>query len=260
MTEFGARHWWAYTRAVRDPRRIRALLRATRLLSPARRVLAGYLFRRGDVAAPVWVRTPLGETELRLRHPHDYATLVEVVGEEAYLVTVDDRVVVDVGANIGVFSVYALTRHPKIRVHAIEPAPANLAVLAVNLAGFAGRTIEHPVAAAVESGPVAFGIEPTGRYGGIGVDTDSEIVVDGVAIGELLDTIFGAEGRIDVLKVDVEGFERELLEAVPSEQAQRIGRVVVEWSHPDLDTLEPWAALGFRVSGGPHTWTLERAR
>jgi FkbM family methyltransferase len=51
-------------------------------------------------------------------------------------VSIDDpslRVILDVGANIGLFSAYAASRCPDARVHAYEPEPANLAQLRATL-------------------------------------------------------------------------------------------------------------------------------
>jgi len=258
MTEFGGRPWWTYVRAVRDPNRRRALVALARVASPRGRVMAGYLLRRGGRPAPVTVRTPTGPREVHLRHVHDYATIAEVYAEEVYPVDGQDRVVVDIGANVGLASVYALTRHAGVRVHAVEPVPENLAVLERNLAPFGDRVVLHRHAVALESGPVRFGVEPTGRYGGIDVGTGSQLEVQALAIEQLLEDVLEQEGRIDVLKIDVEGLERELLAAVPARIAARIGRVALEWSAPDLGELEPWRSAGFVVTGGPGTWVLAR--
>ncbi|WP_320670757.1 FkbM family methyltransferase [Patulibacter defluvii] len=258
MAEFGRRPWWAYLRAARDPRRWRAIRRLPRVAGPVPQVLRGYLLRRGAMPAEVQLRTPTGRVPVALRHVHDYATIAEILAEDVYPVATTDRVVVDIGANIGVFSVFALTRHPDVRVHAFEPVPENLALLRRNLAPFGDRVTIHETAVAAEDGEVSFGVEPTGRYGGIGVETAERITVRTRAIAALLEDVLAREGRIDVLKMDVEGLERDLLAAVPAAVAARIGRVEVEWSHPDLAGLEPWAGAGFAVLGGPTTWVLER--
>lgn len=234
------------------------LARLPRVASPAPRVLAGYVLRRGDNPAPVRVRTPHGRAQLRLRHVHDYTTVAEIYAQEIYPVGPTDDVIVDVGANIGSFSVYAATRRPSVRVYAYEPVAENLERLRANVAPFGDRVTVNPVAMAVAAGEVQFGIEETGRYGGIGVETAAHITVPAVAIADVVTEIIEREGRIDVLKLDVEGLERDLLAAVPEAAAAKIGRVVLEWRYDDLRGLEPWKQLGFTVSGGPFTWVLER--
>jgi FkbM family methyltransferase len=49
------------------------------------------------------------------------------------------RFIVDCGANVGYSAAYFLTRFPDTKLIAVEPDPANCAMLEANLAGFAGR-------------------------------------------------------------------------------------------------------------------------
>lgn len=67
-----------------------------------------------------------------------------------------DMTVVDVGANIGYFTVLASRLvGPGGRVHAVEPDPRNLELLERNAAS-AGNVNVHPVAAWDEDGEIAF--------------------------------------------------------------------------------------------------------
>ena len=84
------------------------------------------------------LRTPAGLVEVTVPHGHDVRTVNEVFCRHDYG-TGAHRVVVDVGANIGVASLYFLTRRPDAVVYAFEPVPANLETLERNLAPFRDR-------------------------------------------------------------------------------------------------------------------------
>jgi FkbM family methyltransferase len=67
----------------------------------------------------------------------------EIFIENAYpmddIPALADPVIIDVGANIGIFAHYSLSRFPGARVFAFEPAPEVYAKLVKNTASFEGR-------------------------------------------------------------------------------------------------------------------------
>lgn len=216
--------------------------------------LGRYLGGGGTYPRRVALRTPLGVIRPRLYSPDDLVTVNEVfcrhdyamngarpgrtAGPGARTATVPGaravaspttrRVVVDVGANLGLASLYFLTRDPGTRVVAVEPDPRNLARFRDNLLGYEDRLELHPVALDVVGGRVAFGTDPTGRYGAIGADTGSMIEVEARAVTDLLDDVLARVEEIELLKLDTEGTEAALLEAIPAEMARRIRRIVLE--------------------------------
>lgn len=115
-------------------------------------------------------------------------------------------VFVDVGANMGFFSLFAAKRGA--RVVAIEPLPTLFERMSVNMAlnGFVAHRFNEAVG--VEAGVVT--IFPAGDLGG------SSILGEGagidVPIRPLLD-LLGEAGveKIDALKIDVEGWEDRVL-------------------------------------------------
>jgi FkbM family methyltransferase len=159
---------------------------------------------------------------------HDLLTVNEIFCRQDYKVDPNARVVVDIGANIGISGLYFLTRNPNVRCHLFEPVPRNVERLRANLAAFGNRIVVSDVAVADSSGTVDFGVEDAGRYGGIGVDTGRTIQVECRHIDDVLESVLQTEERIDLLKLDTEGLEAATVAAIHRRYLARIGRIAYE--------------------------------
>lgn len=224
----GGRDWQLVRRNVLAPDNWRALARAPGCY--ARPLAFSYSYFSGGGAYPVEceLRTPLGRIAPTLYSWHDLLTVNEIFVRRDYAATATDRVVVDIGSNIGISALWFLTRGPDVRVYGAEPVPENIARLRHNLAPFDGRWELREVAVAPRGGPVVFGTEPFGRYGGIGVNGTATLELEAVALGDLLADVLEREPRIDVLKVDIEGLERAAIAAIPPEVLDRIAVIYYE--------------------------------
>ncbi|MFE0172221.1 amino acid adenylation domain-containing protein [Streptomyces sp. NPDC059002] len=126
---------------------------STRQTGPVARLCA-LLDSTPDIAQG-WTELPDGRPVLTLNRAETTFAHQELFAERAYLregihLTPGD-VVVDVGANIGMFSLQAATEAPGSRVIAIEPAPAAFARLTANSTLYDGAWT--PVAAALSAAP-----------------------------------------------------------------------------------------------------------
>jgi FkbM family methyltransferase len=159
----------------------------------------------------------------------DAVVVREVMEENVYRLQPDmlrdSGVVIDVGANVGAFSLFACRLGAK-RVVAVEPSRENCAQLARNLqAAGAVRAEVARLALGEREGTaeVVFGEAGTWtrprRKGGELVDV---MTLDGLM------AYMGIE-EADVLKVDVEGAEHAILAGVSSEALARIRHVVIEF-------------------------------
>ena len=190
-----------------------------------------------------------------LHSPDDMLTVNEVFCREDYRAGTDVRVVVDVGSNIGISALYFLTRGPEVRVHAFEPVPVNVERLRANLAGFSERLSLREVAVAERTGRVRFGVEPTGRYGGIGVATGRSIEVECVDVNSVLADVLERERTIDVLKLDTEGMEVATVAAIEPAHLRRIRMIYLETERP----VRLWPEL-FEASFASQTLALRARR
>lgn len=195
--------------------------------------LRRYVTGSGDYPWRVDLRTPTGPVELLVPHPHDVRTVNEVFHRHDYGHGTPE-VVVDVGGNIGVSAVWFLSRSASTRVHVWEPVPHNLETLRVNVAPFGDRCIVHEAALAPAAGPATFLVDPVGRYSGLAEYQESaggrvavEVPCDAVA--DALRDVLDLEGRIDVMKVDTEGSEDAIVEAIPDDVRPHISEIVYEY-------------------------------
>lgn len=163
--------------------------------------------------------------------------------------------VVDVGAGIGQFSVFAARNGAGV-VHSVEPDEENLVVLRRNVLrnGIDDRVVTHRMAFSDCTGTGSL-VAPQGvvapRFNGRVVP--GSVVGPGVEVGRL-DAWAGRVGlgRIDVLKVNVAGDEASVLAGGRTMFEQgRVDLLVVLIGAGMLGALEELGALGYR-------WFLHR--
>lgn len=156
-----------------------------------------------------------------------------------YLPIERNDVVVDIGANIGVFSVYAATR-THCAVYAIEPFPGNFAGLEQNLrANRLHNAIPLRFAVSNKSGTVLFldsGASQHHRLKTVVPDiTEKYIEVPSITLQDFMDC--HQIKQIDFLKMDCEGAEEAILLSTPKAYLQRVRKIAMEF-HDHLTQLK----------------------
>jgi len=118
--------------------------------------------------------------------------------------------IIDLGANIGVSAVYLANRFPSARILALEVDSANFELLVRNTAPYPQISPIHkaiwPVGGRVrisnpQAQPWSFQVESTAL--------DDPLGIDAISINDLV--MRYSIPRIDLLKMDIEGSEREVL-------------------------------------------------
>jgi FkbM family methyltransferase len=240
-------------RAVRSSPRARAIVaspplrraigaqRAARSLRPAARFLA--LEAHGGA---------LGRYELRrsgravhLRHgSRDVEIFNEIfaAGRESYeppsalaaaLDCIGPLRVGDLGANIGLFGVFALGRWPVAAMRSYEPDPANAALLRATIAA-------NDAGAYWESAPVAVSNADTTATFETGLLSESRLAGEGEGAADTIEVAvvdLFAQPPVDLLKIDIEGAEWAIL-GDPRLASHPARAIVLEWHRrmcPALD-------------------------
>lgn len=145
-----------------------------------------------------------------------------------------NSIVVDIGANIGLFSLLAASTSPDITVYAFEPAPDSFALLQKNITANGCINI-HPY-----------------QYAVSGTTCEMELYLDAASLGDSMiqewvgeDSIVGTERvecislddlfarcglkSCDYLKIDCEGSEFDLLFSASGETLNKVRTIAVEY-------------------------------
>lgn len=181
---------------------------------------------------------------------------VFVAGEYDCSLSKPPRVIVDAGANIGLTSVFYASRYPQARVIAIEPEKSNFELLVRNAVAF--RNV-IPVRAALWNEDRELSLVDPGRghYGfrttaGESLPATRVIAkVPGLTMNRLMRD--HAIGHIDILKVDIEGAEKELFENA-SAWIRRVGVISIELH----DRIREGCSASFYAAVGGFTREFRR--
>lgn len=212
------------------PARLRELAAAWRVLATPWWTTLAYLGLRRVAASGEPLRFR-GGAELAIERWDDLVTAWGCWVREDYPVRGDEAVILDAGANVGAFTLYAAARAPGARIHAIEPGTAALAGLrrTVEHNGLGPRVTIHGWGIAGATGERTFYESDTTVY-----STMFEVAgraASGIRVKSLADAVreAGDPARIDLLKMDCEGAEMEALLAAPPDVLQRIRRIAIEF-------------------------------
>jgi FkbM family methyltransferase len=161
--------------------------------------------------------------------------------------------VVDIGANVGTYTFVACASSPHCRVIAFEPVPELARYLDQTIRdnGWTARCESREVALSDHVGRASF--NSTGQLG-----TMSSLSPDGFRgkRGELisvrvstLDQELGSLDAIDLVKIDVEGFEPDVLRGMTKTLSRQHPTVLVEClpDGPYVEVGEILAAYGYRL-------------
>jgi FkbM family methyltransferase len=168
----------------------------------------------------------------------DHASIVEIFLNEEYGRVNDGAVIIDVGANIGVFTVFAMTTARDVRVFAYEPSAEFYPTLLQNLRLNAGCGRAHSFNLAVAA-------DDRGRD--LYLDSDAFFFptlvrardsrsqeserVNSLTLAQIMES--NKLDEVDLLKMDCEGSEYEILYSSPGSHLRRIKEIRMEYHNID---------------------------
>ena len=208
------------------------------------------------------MKSPVQTTVALREVGSDILTFNEVIKEQVYksILTKLKRceTVIDLGANIGLASLYFAGHYPHARLLAVEPNPPTYKILTANLKNLieAGRC--RALRAAVwgsEKKLVAdrskaeadhYSAFATREADGERAD-DGDVTMQGFPINRIINDS-GFE-RVDLMKVDIEGAEVELFKG-DTDWLKKVRAVAIEFHHDSRAVSrfdEIMGAYGFRI-------------
>ena len=157
---------------------------------------------------------------------------------------ISPKTILDVGANVGIFSIWARANFPSAVIHAYEPNPTLLPYLKENTSQVGAELHAEGV---------------SGRDGFGSLTVEGESMVGQCMAGEsgniplvsLRNTIQRLGGSVDLLKLDCEGAEWSILEHPEAFTAVRCVRMeyhLIDSSHTTVRLVKVFESMGFRCS------------
>ena len=175
----------------------------------------------------------------------DWCAVQEVLVEHEYAIVKDclaghsQPVVLDLGANIGTFSLYVLGQTPAARLSAYEPDTDTFALLQKTANAQAGISwAVHRAAAWKEDGEVRF--EATSFSTGSRVNADGKVSVPARSLSSIMAAL--SDGPVALAKIDIEGSEADVL-VNQDALLQRIENLIIELHPGRCDTESVVATL-----------------
>jgi FkbM family methyltransferase len=168
---------------------------------------------------------------LRLR-TSDVSLFSEIIVNEEYdsCFSRSPEVIVDAGANIGLTSVFYANKYPEARIVAVEPALSNYVMLQKNAAPYSNILPIHG-ALWKENKDICVSDPGAGQWG-FQTHDGSELAPGKMRVytrGITMDRLMSDCGlnHVDILKIDIEGSEREVF-GNSAPWIDKVGVVVVE--------------------------------
>lgn len=214
------------------------------------RILNQNLFRLGLFFAPLFHLRWLGQktfiqdfdskTKMKMRvNTYDRLAAHEVWGFEEYkddnFIIKPTDVIIDIGAHIGSFSVWAARQAPKGHIYAFEPNDENFSLLEENKNLNSLTNLEvHKIAVAEKEGEASFfnsdHLSMSHSFFETGVENST--IVRTMSLAGILDA--HQIDHVDYLKIDAEGAEYLILLNTPPEVLNKVDKILLEY-HDYLD-------------------------
>jgi FkbM family methyltransferase len=161
----------------------------------------------------------------------DIQSVREVMVDQIYRLpnSITPSVMVDLGANIGLASVFYHCEYDCEVIICVEPLLRNVTMLEENIKLNGMTALVHHAAISSTAGTVRFKSDRCSNLGRIDND-DGDILVSSITMNEVLRNT--PNNWIDLLKIDIEGHEQTFL-SQNNGWLERVGAILIEF-HPTL--------------------------
>ncbi len=161
----------------------------------------------------------------------------------------DGDTVIDIGANIGVFAIFAATRAKNTTILAFEPFPENVRILIENVTNSGLQNVKvFPKAVAGTSKERILEVSDSWiKHSLSRLDSTKE----GISIRSIsFDQVMKKIEKCDLLKIDCEGSEYEIFYGASRESMAKVKKIVGEFHNRDENGMNGRALCKFLESHG----------
>lgn len=159
----------------------------------------------------------------------DAATIFVICIREDYGDIPNDAIIVDIGANIGVYSIWASTKGKNNKIYAFEPMKDNFELMQENLAlNNCNNVISFNYAVASKKEKRKLYLNDAVEHSLFSREDDQEFVeIETVALTNIINE--NSLDQIDLLKMDCEGAEYEIFYNTPESYFEKIKVIRMEF-------------------------------
>jgi FkbM family methyltransferase len=214
----------------------------------------------GKYPKMVDLKTPMGIVKYIANCHEDLFTANEIFCMECYKPHAEITTFLDFGGNIGLSSAYFLTRNPTSIGIIYEPLTSNVLRLRENLRPFEKRISIIDKAVWIDGGEIKFGIDQTGRYSGINLPHNTIVRMNAVDVDDAVEDGIQRLGRINVMKIDIEGAGVLILKKLNPKYFEKIDCIMIEEFPFDDKFLKDlgYRKFNFDINGLFHYYKLPK--
>ncbi len=152
--------------------------------------------------------------------------------------------IVDAGANVGFFSLYA-KHHGANKIYILDPDPMAFYSLKKNLKKYPEVTLIHK-ALSHDANDITMNIKRGGTVGTS--EFPSEVDIFSIQMPSIsVDSILSIEENINLLKIDIEGTEFRVIENFNTRHFEKINQLFIEFHFSPKSIAEKLKNLGYNV-------------
>ena len=166
-----------------------------------------------------------------MRNRQSARTLYSIFIREDYYTDQTNKNVLDIGSNIGISALYFLSRNKKNMIICFEPDPYNAYFLKKNLEQFNDRVhLNFCAVGTKDSEAVEFNVSVNGKYSSIKKINNhiEKIKVKLISINNILRNTKFNNKFSTLLKIDIEGLEKEVINSINFFENKKIKELIVE--------------------------------
>lgn len=219
MLKIGKRSFSTFIKRIVKIENYVAIIRFFKVHKSPFKSIFNEIFSSGKYPRILFFNSPLGEVKVNLYSYNDFSTFNLIFCRQDYLYITNQNIILDIGSNIGLSSIFWLTRSRDTVVHCYEPSTENYEKLKKNLKDFNGRFFSFKNAVSSKNFSSYLNIEKSGIYNSISNLNKNQNYYkkekcEVVSINSCIDKVVKQYGKIDLIKIDNEGEELKTVASI----------------------------------------------